>query len=205
MRLFILGANGRTGTELVDLALARGHDVTAFVRSPEKMIRSGEGLIVRKGDPRNVHDLAAALCGHDAVLSALGPRPREALTKTTVLRECAAATVAAMSRAGVRRFLVVSSAVLFPIDSVVFAVVRRILRPHVRDLQAMEAIVAASDLDWTIARPPRLVRRRDERFEALEDALPRRAPLLSWRALAAFLIGAVEGERHSRKVVGLCR
>src|SRR5215467_6664558 len=35
MRLFILGATGRTGAELVDQALARGHAVTAFVRAPQ--------------------------------------------------------------------------------------------------------------------------------------------------------------------------
>ena len=33
MRLLILGANGKTGTQLVDLALARDHEVTAFVRA----------------------------------------------------------------------------------------------------------------------------------------------------------------------------
>jgi uncharacterized protein YbjT (DUF2867 family) len=39
MRLLILGANGKTGTQLVDLALARDHEVTAFVRSPAKVTR----------------------------------------------------------------------------------------------------------------------------------------------------------------------
>jgi putative NADH-flavin reductase len=34
MRIFILGANGNTGTQLIDLALARGHQVTAFVHAP---------------------------------------------------------------------------------------------------------------------------------------------------------------------------
>lgn len=37
MRFFILGATGRTGTQLVDLALHNGHSVTAFVRSPQKL------------------------------------------------------------------------------------------------------------------------------------------------------------------------
>ena len=37
MRLFILGANGKTGSEIMDLALKHGHQVTAFVRSPEKI------------------------------------------------------------------------------------------------------------------------------------------------------------------------
>src|SRR5437879_2899477 len=37
MRLFVLGATGRTGKEILELALARGHEVTAFVRSPQKL------------------------------------------------------------------------------------------------------------------------------------------------------------------------
>jgi putative NADH-flavin reductase len=37
MRSFMLGATGRTGAELVDQALARGHAMMAFVRSPGKI------------------------------------------------------------------------------------------------------------------------------------------------------------------------
>src|SRR5207244_9127462 len=83
MRLFILGANGKTGTQLVDLALARNHQVTAFVRSPEKITRRHPNLQVLHGDPRNVHEMARVLPGHDAVLSALGVRPPQAFRPHT--------------------------------------------------------------------------------------------------------------------------
>jgi putative NADH-flavin reductase len=49
MRLLILGANGKTGTQLVDLALARDHEVTAFVRSPAKVTRRHPLLKVLPG------------------------------------------------------------------------------------------------------------------------------------------------------------
>jgi|SRR5437870_5845382 len=100
MRLFILGANGKTGTQLVDLALARNHQVTAFVRSPEKITRRHPNLQVLHGDPRNVHEMARVLPGHDAVLSALGVRPPQAFRPHTLVQECAASTVGAMTRAG---------------------------------------------------------------------------------------------------------
>jgi putative NADH-flavin reductase len=38
-KLFVIGATGRTGLEIVQQALARGHHVAAFVRSPESSIR----------------------------------------------------------------------------------------------------------------------------------------------------------------------
>jgi uncharacterized protein YbjT (DUF2867 family) len=37
MQLFIIGATGGTGRALVEQASRRGHRVTAFVRSPEKL------------------------------------------------------------------------------------------------------------------------------------------------------------------------
>jgi putative NADH-flavin reductase len=51
MRLFVIGATGRTGSEIVNLARTRGHEVTAFVRSPQKLSRAGSLTIVC-GDPR---------------------------------------------------------------------------------------------------------------------------------------------------------
>src|SRR3989442_10359670 len=89
MKLFILGANGKTGTQLIDLALARTHQVTAFVRSPEKVTHRDPRLLVLRGDPHDVHEMASALPGHDAVLSVLGVRPSQAFRPHTLVQECA--------------------------------------------------------------------------------------------------------------------
>ena len=50
MKLFVIGATGRTGQEIVQQALARGHQVTAFVRSPESIALKNERLSVLKGN-----------------------------------------------------------------------------------------------------------------------------------------------------------
>jgi hypothetical protein len=73
LRLFILGATGRTGRTLAAQAGERGHQTTAFVRSPQKLGELRERVNVRQGDPRSVAELREALAGHDAVVSALGP------------------------------------------------------------------------------------------------------------------------------------
>src|SRR5947209_19309841 len=203
MRLFILGANGKTGTQLVDLALARNHQVTAFVRSPEKITRRHPNLQVLHGDPRNVHEMARVLPGHDAVLSALGCRPPQACRPHTLVQECAASTVAAMTRAGVKRLVLVSAAVLFPEEGLRFAFFRWLLAHVMRDLGAAEQIVRATSLDWTIARPPRLVDRSDETYRSTRDALPARGFSMSFRAVAAFMLAAVEHRTHVHEVVGL--
>ncbi len=203
MRLFILGASGKTGTQLIDLALARNHEVTAFVRSPEKITRQHPLLNVQRGDPHSVDALASALPGHDAVLSALGVRPPQAFRPHTLVEDCAASTVAAMTRAGVRRLVLVSVAVLFPEKGLRFAFFRWLLTQIVRDLAAAEQIVRATSLDWTIARPPRLVDGSDKAYRSRRDALPAGGFSMSFRAVAAFMLDAVEQRTHVHEIVGL--
>jgi len=205
MRLFILGANGKTGTQLVDLALARDHDVTAFVRSPAKVTRRHPRLQVQRGDPHSADELARALPGHDGVLSALGVRPPEAFRPHTLVQECAASTVAAMTRAGVRRLVLVSAAVLFPEKGLRFAFFRWLLTHVRRDLGTAEEIVRATPLDWTIARPPRLIEKPDETYRSRPDALPAEGFSMSFRAVAAFMLDAVEHQTHVHEIVGLAR
>ena len=205
MRLFVIGANGRTGREILDIARARGHAVTAFVRSPEKLERM-PGVRVVGGDPRQADSMASALPGHDAVLSAIGPHPRDALLHpSTLLADCARATVDAMTASGVDRLAIVSAAVLFPEKGLDFVFFRWLLRHHARDLDAMERIVRASALDWTIARPPRLTRSRDASFVAVRDALPAGSRVMSFRSVAAFMVDAVEQRSHVGEIVGLAR
>jgi putative NADH-flavin reductase len=202
MRLFLIGANGRTGSEIVNLALARGHDVTAFVRSPQKLSPAGSLTIVR-GDPRRPETIAPALLGHDAVLSAIGPHPRDALRPSTLLTDCARATVEAMTASGVARLVIVSAAVLFPEKGLYFAFFRWLTKHHARDLRAMEDVVRASGLAWTIVRPPRLTKSPDVNFRALRDALPPGSRAMSFRSVAAFMLGAVERRAHVAEIVGL--
>ncbi len=205
MRLFVIGANGRTGAEILDIARARGHEVTAFVRSPEKVERTS-GVRVVRGDPRQAGSIASALHGHDAVLSAIGPPARDALLRpSTLLTDCARATVDAMTASSVERLAIVSAAVLFPEKRLDFVFFRWLLRHHARDLGAMERIVRASGLAWTIARPPRLTHSRDASFVAVRDALPAGGRVMSFRSVAAFMLDAVERRSHVAEVVGLAR
>jgi len=69
MKLFVLGATGHTGTHIVDIALSRSHDVTAFVRTPQKITWRDPRLKVVAGNPLNVEQMAKQIVGHDAVLS----------------------------------------------------------------------------------------------------------------------------------------
>jgi putative NADH-flavin reductase len=205
MRLFLLGATGKTGAQLLDLALPRGHAVTAFVRSPTKIHARDPRLAVVPGDPHDVDALARALPGHDAVISALGVRPPAAFRPHSLVEDCAASTVAAMTRAGVRRILLVSAAAIVPLEGITYHFFQWILKHITNDLAAAEAIVRATPFDWTIARPPRLTGGVEPSYRLEPDALPAGGSSMSYRALATFLLDAVEAGSHFHQVVGLAR
>lgn len=198
----MLGATGKTGTEVLQLAQSRGHKITAFVRSPQKL-KATDSLTVVRGDPRRRDLIAAALPGHDAVISSLGPPPREAFRPSTLLTDCARATVEAMGVSGVDRIAIVSAAVLFPEKGLYFAFFKWLIQHHARDLRAMESVVRTSDLKWTIARPPRLTKSQDASFRALRNALPPGSRAMSYRSVAAFLLDAVERRSYVDEIVGL--
>ena len=201
-QLFILGATGGIGRAMVDQAIQRGHAVTAFVRSPEKLGAARKGLTVRKGDPRSADELGAALPGHDAVLSALGP---PGPGPTTINSDCARSTVAAMRAAGVPRLLIVSVAVLFEDQGFLFWLFRKtLLRNVTKDSAEMERLVVASGLDWTIVRPPSLTNGRLSGRYGIEDGrMPRGGLSVSRADVAHFLLDEVDRGAHVGKVVGM--
>ena len=201
MKLFVIGATGRTGREIFKQALARGHHVTAFVRSPESITLKNERLTVLKGNAMDENQLFNAMQNHDAVLSALGPR--KPFKPSSLLHDSALATTRAMNRSGVKRLLVLSAAAHFP--GIPNRIVSLILRNHMRDSRAMEQVVQASGLDWTIARPPRLTEEDYATYRSREDAAPKMGFSLSRKAVAAFMLDAIEQQKHFRKIVGIAK
>jgi len=108
-----------------------------------------------------------------------------------------------MHRTGVKRIVVLSAAAHFP--GIPNRIVSFILRNHMRDSRAMEEIVQDSGLDWTIARPPRLTHEKYSSYRSREDAVPKMGFTLSRKAVAAFMLDAIEQKKHFQKVVGIAK
>lgn len=161
MRLAVLGGSGRIGQHILASALESGHQVRALARRPDALAAVG-GLTVMRGDATDGHAVADLVADADAVLSALGPRG----AKTPALLATAGRNiVAGMSKAGVRRLICVSAAGAFIRADPDSGVLVKLILPMVlakpfAAVREMEAIVAASDLDWTMVRATRLVNSR---------------------------------------------
>ena len=97
MKVAVLGASGRAGSEIAKELASRGHEVIAIARHPEN-IPSGEGIVATAGDAADVDRLANQIAGCDAVISAL----KFDVSPATLL--------AAVKKAGVGRLLVTGGA-----------------------------------------------------------------------------------------------
>jgi putative NADH-flavin reductase len=140
MKFVVLGATGGTGLEIVRQAIAHHHEVTAFVRSPERLKPFASQIVIKQGDLLNGDALAEAIKGNDAVLSGFGPRVPIAKADANLLRDFATVLTVAMQRSGVRRIIVVSTAFLFK-DSILppaYLVGRLFFPGVVIDAAAME-------------------------------------------------------------------
>ena len=142
MNLTVLGAAGAAGVQLVEQALAAGHQVTALARSAENLTLTNPNLHVVQGDATDRAVVSQAMKGADAVISVLGARG-------PVIAETTRAVVDAAEQAGPDRIVMLSS----------FAVARDRLKPvsklvtrmamgsQIKDKTAGEEVLRASGLD----------------------------------------------------------
>jgi putative NADH-flavin reductase len=207
MKLVVLGATGSTGLEIVRQAIEYGHSVTAFVRSPERLKSFRDRISVKEGNLLDAAELEPVIKGHDAVLSAFGPRVPITKGDANLLRQFAVALTSSMPRAGVRRVVVESVAFLFK-DAIIppaYLLGRLFFPGVVADASGMEKVLEKSGLDWTIARPPKLTPKPyTGRYRVREGHLPPFGFSISYADVADFMIKAVQNRSLIGKVVGVC-
>jgi uncharacterized protein YbjT (DUF2867 family) len=175
MNLTVVAATGGVGRHLLGQALSAGHQVTAVVRDPAKLgERAGPKVRVVTADlsAPDPEALRSAVDGADAVLSGFGPHGQADAGHTASGTQ---AVVEAMRTTGVRRIVAVSAAPVStlptpgrphpprhdPGDTLAMRYVaaplgRLFLGKVFADLAAMEDVLRACGLDWTVVRPPRL-------------------------------------------------
>jgi len=161
MRIAVFGATGRTGAQVVDQALAAGHEVSAFVRNPDRTAAGRPGLTILPGDLADGDAVARVVAGSGAVISALGVRRPEDVQP---LVNGTANVIAAMRHYGVRRLVAQSGAGVAvradrrpPLDVLIALFLRVTGLPVVEEKRREYLLIRDSGLDWTVVRPTRIV------------------------------------------------
>lgn len=209
MNVTVFGSTGRTGRELVRAALDAGHTVTAAARDPSRIRVPHERLRAVRADVLDPPTLDAAVQGADAVVSALGEPDGRA--PTVVYSTGVANILAAMHRAGIRRFVGVSALPVTPRAEVgflegrlVYPILYRLFGEGYADMARMEQVLHGSDVDWTIVRPPRLTDRpATGRYRKAVNQHIRRARSISRADLAGAMLDVLDDPHTVRATVGV--
>jgi len=156
MKIAIFGATGETGRQLVEQALAAGHEVVAYVRNPPKLNTRHENLTIVQGDLADQTMIERAISGADAVISVLGPRGG---SKGKPITRGMQNIIEAMKKQGVRRLIVSSTlSAKDPNDLPDFKakalvnLVKLTMHAAYEEIVSVAETVRKSDLDWTIVR-----------------------------------------------------
>ncbi len=206
MRLAILGGTGGIGSYLVNWAVDAGHPVHVLARNPTAVPRR-QRVTVTEGDATDPVAVAEAVAGADAVLSALGPRGAKS---PDLLATAAAHTVAAMAKTGARRLIAVSAAGAFIREDAEAAALVKLILPRIfarsfADVRAMEQVVRAADLDWTLVRPTRLVNDPGTgNYRVRPDYPPPGLTKIARADVARFIVSALTESAYIRESPSIC-
>jgi putative NADH-flavin reductase len=157
MRVAIIGASGNIGSFIRDEALARGHEVTAIVRHPEKITVRNPRLRVVKADvlKDKVDEL---MKGHDAVISAYSPGRGSPDIYNEQIKG-AEAIISGVKKSGIRRLLVVGGAGSLEIAPGVQLVDTVDFPEHFKGgalatRETLYMLKKEKELEWTFLSPP---------------------------------------------------
>ena len=150
-KIFIFGGSGRVATDLIKDLVAVGNAVTAAARHPENIIKL-DGVTADKLDLHaDVATITEQVKGFDAIYFTAGSRGKD-LIQTDAMG--AIKTMMAAEKAGVKRYIMLSSMLSLDVDSW-----KKI--PNLEDYLAAKFfadtyVMNSTNLEYTILQPTNL-------------------------------------------------
>jgi putative NADH-flavin reductase len=197
MKVAVLGASGKGGSEIVKELVSRGHEVVAIARNADKL-PSGPGVTAKQGDASNADEVAGLIGGVDAVISAVH------------FNIPASTFLTAVKKAGVNRLLVMGGAASLKnaegvrlYDSPGFPeAIKPIVKPAIDFLDDLKQ---EKEVDWTFFSPAMTIfvgpREGPGSFRLGKDELVTDAngeSKISYADYAIAMVDELEQHQHSR-------
>ncbi len=211
MKILLLGATGRTGKQIIEEAIKRGHKISAIARDPEKL--KNYEIEITQGTPYDYETLEKAIKGCDAVINTLnvsrtsdGPwaslrSPKDMISKS------ASNAVKAMEANGIKRFVALSTIGAGRSWKTIPGILKLIvsisnLRYAFQDHGKQEEILEGSSLDYTICRAPMLSSEINNTGAiAVPEGETPANKFLSRNSAAEFFLTIIENNEHIRETV----
>ncbi len=209
-KIAVIGANGRTGIELVKQALANNIHVKALARDKQKILLTNPNLEIVEGSPLNLKDVEQAIAGVDAVCVALNISrtsdfPWAKVTSpVNLLANSMNNIVKAMHKAGIKRLLTVSAWGVADSYKEINWIFRFLINKTnvgtaYKGHEEQEQILKESELEWTAVRPVGL--NNDKKSKPTRVSLNGKTKLkmsISRKDVAKFMIDNIDNSKYYR-------
>ncbi|KAF9922828.1 hypothetical protein FBU30_007036 [Linnemannia zychae] len=206
--LLVMGANGRTGLEVVRQALERNYRVTAFVRDDRSLLedaslRKHQNLLIVRGSPTCQADVDRCVDGQDVVINVIGARIMS--SDTTISSHSQVVLNNSMKKHGVRRLIAVTSYGCLGLRNYLISTKRLFSKMFMtgilKDKVLQEEIIQRDSafIDWSIIRPVTLKDGElSGRYWVSSDKLPKdnKIKILSRHDLAHYMLEIVNTPRE---------
>jgi putative NADH-flavin reductase len=161
MKVLLFGATGFTGKAVLPELLEKGHNVTALVRSKQKVKISHPNLKLLEGNVLDRSLINRAMEGQEAVINCLGKNKG---SDKNLLSSFTEKVIKSMNENKVSRLIALSNVGAGDSYKTQPFVFRRILLPTIlkwlqeliEDKNIMEPMIQKSNLNWTILRFPKI-------------------------------------------------
>ncbi|MGG3451870.1 SDR family oxidoreductase [Domibacillus aminovorans] len=204
MKILILGATGRVGSQVVSYALRDGHHVTSLVRTPDNIQIMDKNLTVIQGNVLNKDDIECVMSEIDIVISALNT------DSTNTLSESMPLIIEAMKKENIKRIITVGTA----------GILQSRTTPDLLRYQSSESkrkstraakehhrvydILTHSELEWTIVCPTYLPDGECTNMYRVEhNFLPESGTVISVADTAKFTYQQIKSTKYLKSRVGI--
>jgi putative NADH-flavin reductase len=167
MKVAILGSTGFVGKVLIHKAVASGYQVKTLARNPEKLDDIRDKVEIIQGSVFDPSAAEATIEGTEAVLSTIGP-PQRNPGNPELYEKAMKDIVRIMDKHGIKRYIHIGGAAhaggeneSWPLNRQFLRLFLRLFGKPILIAKNLEwEVLKSSELDWTLVRPPQIVKGR---------------------------------------------
>ncbi|MBN1186929.1 MAG: SDR family oxidoreductase [Bacteroidales bacterium] len=213
MKILLLGATGRTGNQIIEEAVKRGHKISAIARDPGKL--KDYKIDVTQGTPYDYETVEKAIAGCDAVINTLNvsrksDNPWAPLrAPVDMISRSASNAVKAMEKAGIKRFVALGAIGAGHSWKKMPAILKFVvsiskLKYAFRDHGKQEEVLENSSVDYTVCRAPMLSdKKNDTGAVATPEGVKPVSMVLNRNTAAEFFLDIIEKNEHIRETISI--
>ena len=212
MKIFVLGATGRTGKHVIQQAIQAGYELHCLVRDPAKVNFSHERLRLFPGSAEKISDVDSAIKGCEAIINVLNVSRNSDFpwsnlrTPSTFLSDVTKNVIPLAEKHHIRRMVVCSAWGAAETKNDLPGWFRWLIDNSnigytYRDHERQEKLVMESDRLWTIVRPVGLTNFKGHQqiIESYNNN-PKPRMTINRISLAKYLVDAITNEKLIKKI-----